>query len=111
MKRVRHNGIILYLNNDWLEKGVDMYNPTSPKEELGYLKKWLEKVFANPQHCPTCGSLKYDVVIKYAGIEFHFGLWKIIDKRHEGKDKVIAETDYEKLALYAKRMSPERKSI
>jgi hypothetical protein len=108
MKIEKHDDLILYLDNNWLQKGVNMWNPNRLTKQFGDLKKWLEKIFANPQRCPNCGGLKYDVVIKHGGIEFHFGLWKIMDKRNEGEDKIIAETDYKKLSRYAKRMSFER---
>ena len=103
----KHDVFGMYLDNVWKEKGIEKWCPTTLKTRVEDVKKWLEEVLANPQHCSVCGALKYGFVLDHDGKEYAFALWKITDKTKK-KSKIIAETDYEKLHEYTKTGGPMR---
>jgi hypothetical protein len=67
------------------------------------VKKWLEKILTDPQHCSRCGASRYDLILTHEGKDYTFGLWKIEDRTKRGKRRAIAETDYKKLSSYFAR--------
>jgi len=96
----KHDVFGMWLDNVWIEKGVEMICTNKPKERMKEVQKWLEEILANPQHCSCCGALKYDFVLDHDGKEYRFALWKITDKSKKGKPKLVAESDYKKLGRY-----------
>jgi len=99
-KSDKHDVFGMWLDNVWIEKGREMICAATPKMRIEDVKKWLEEILAKPQHCSSCGALKYDFVLDHDGKEYRFSLWKITDKSKKGKSKVIAESNYEKLGPY-----------
>ena len=99
-KSDKHDVFGMYLDKVWIEKGREMICTATPKMRIEDVKKWLEEILANPQHCSACGALKHDFVLDHDGKEYTFALWKITDKSKKGKSKVIAETDYKKLGRH-----------
>ncbi len=109
-----HNVSVLFLDNNWIEKGIPAWCPLTTKVRIESVKKWLEEILANPQYCSNCGGLKYDFVLDHDGVEYAFALWKITDNSKKGKSKVIAESDYKKLGPYLEKCGkrlPKRKSV
>ena len=98
-KPEKHDVSFLFLDNNWIEKGMAHWCPTTLKTRVEDVKKWLEEVLANPQHCSVCGALKYGFVLDHDGKEYAFALWKITDKTKK-KSKIVGETDYTKLGSY-----------
>ncbi len=77
----------------------------NPKMLITHFRKWLQRMLANPEHCPICGAIIHELVIQYEGKEYWFTLWKIKDIN---KDKAIIETDYKKFARYCKAIASKR---
>jgi hypothetical protein len=96
----RHDVVGLWLDDKWMEKGVEMIHCETLKTRVKRVRKWLEEILVNPQYCSVCGALKYDFVLMHDGREYTFALWKITDKSKRSKNKVIAESDYKKLGPY-----------
>jgi hypothetical protein len=90
----------LFLDDSWCEKDTEWIPEETLDVRVGHVKKWLEKILANPEHCFCCGALKYDLVLTHDGKDYTFTLWKIADRTKRGKARVIAETDYKRLRLY-----------
>ncbi len=74
---------------------VDTATPTG----AGF-KAFLEGIDAGAV-CDKCGGLPYDIVFSHSGTLYKFCLYKI-----QRGDKILAETDYEKLYEYTRKDGP-----
>lgn len=76
-----HHCIVMWLDDNRWENDIEIINAETPKTMRKRVKKQLKEILANPEKCPVCGGLKYDLILESEGKQYVFALWKLLIKR------------------------------
>jgi hypothetical protein len=83
------------------QEWLPLNNLNEGKELMKAIRQVLDEILTNPERiCPNCGGIRPEIVFKYKDHNYFFTCWKI-----KKKNKVIAETDYKKVAKYESETS------